>query len=295
MQARHSALVVVSTRRVTVTARVVAAVITLCVVTFAIPSGANAAVDVEVSTDPTGAHVRLGRHGTYWEVSAPDAGGGGSAGGPPPCRRWVPTKYPNYLPRSHVPSDIDVTPMPAAPGPDYVAYHVYCGATYITSVWLQPSAFGTAPVVDTREIAQELVRDLPYPAVTVGVSPDGRGLTGLESWFWVSGYSGPVEDAVDSFGYHVEVQAWPAAVRWSFGDGTAHTGSLGQAAPARSDVVHTYEQRSRGGPMNVQASVRLDVRYRVNGGAWEALDPVARSATRAYPVAESRAALVSPH
>ena len=40
---------------------------------------------------------------------------------------------------------------------------------------------------------------------------------------------------------------------------------------------------------------QLDVRFRVNGGPWEALDPVARSATRAYPVAESRAALVTPH
>ena len=252
---------------------------------------------MNVSTDPVGAHVRLGGHGTYWEVSAPDdgSGGGGNAGGPPPCRRWVPTKYPHYLPRSHVPSDIDVTPMPPAPGPDSTAYHVYCGATYITSVWLQASAFAAAPVVDTREIAQELVRDLPYPAVTVGVSPEGRGLTGLESWFWVSGYSGPVEDAVDSFGYHVEVQAWPAAVRWSFGDGTATNGSLGQAAPARSDVAHTYERRSRGGASTVQASVRLDVRYRVNGGAWLALDPVARTATRGYPVAESRAALVVPH
>jgi hypothetical protein len=162
-------------------------------------------------------------------------------------------------------------------------------------VWLQPSAFAAAPVVDTRAIAQELVRDLPYPAVTIGVSPNGRGLTGLESWFWVSGYSGPVQDAVDSFGFHVEVEARPAAVRWSFGDGTSQPGTLGQAAPARSDVVHTYQRRSRGGPMGVQASVRLDVRFRVNGGPWEALDPVLRSATRAYPVAESRAALVAPH
>ena len=285
----------------TFTARVGAAVITaviaLCVTTFAFPLDAHAAGEVNVSTDPVGAHVRLGGHGTYWEVSAPDdgSGGGGTAGGPPPCRRWVPTKFPNYLPPSHVPGDKDVTPMPAPPTPEYVAYHVYCGATYITSVWLLPSAFAAAPVVDTRAIAQEMVRDLPYPAVTIGVSPDGRGLTGLESWFWVSGYNGPVEDAVDSFGYHVEVQATPAAVRWSFGDGTSANGSLGQAAPARSDVVHTFARPSRGGPLRVQASVRLDVRYRVNGGPWLALDPVARSATRGYPVAESRAALVAPH
>ena len=45
-------------------------------------------------------------------------------------------------------------------------------------------------------------------------------------------------------------------------------------------------------PQAVRAVVRLDVRYRVDGGPWEVLDPVFRTAARAYPVAESRAALV---
>ena len=112
------------------------------------------------------------------------------------------------------------------------------------------------------------------------VSPDGRGLTGLESWFWVSGYSGPVRDVVDELGLRVEVEAVPAAVRWDFGDGSpVQPGTLGSAAPTRSDVVHTYERRSRATPMGIRASVRLDVRYRVDGEPWQALDPVFRTAT----------------
>jgi hypothetical protein len=184
--------------------------------------------------------------------------------------------------------------MPPRPGPGYVAYHVYCGATYVTSVWLPPDAFGAAaPVVDPRAVAEELVRDLPYPAATIGISPDARGLTGLESWFWVVGYSSTLRDAVDGFGLRVEVEATPASVRWDFGDGTtAVTGTLGRAAPARSDVVHTYDERRRRTAPGVRATVRLDTRYRVDGGPWEALDPVFRTATRGYPVAESRAALV---
>jgi hypothetical protein len=205
----------------------------------------------------------------------------------------VPTKYPNYLRTSPVSPDYHVTPMPPSPGPGYVAYHVWCGTDYITSVWLPPAAFLAAAPVDPRAIAEELVRDLPYPPATIGASPEARGLTGLESWFWVEGYSGPLRDAVDEFGLRVEVEATPAAVRWDFGDGTPPAaGTLGQAAPARSDVAHVYERRRRGSPAAVRAVVRLDVRYRVDGGPWEVLDPVFRTAARAYPVAESRAALV---
>jgi hypothetical protein len=261
-------------------------------------SPAAAAPAVDVSTDPVGAHIRLTRGGAWVEVRAPrgaDGGGGGSSAPPSGClRRWVPTQYPAYQRPSRVLPDIIRIPMPPRPGPGYVAYHVYCGATYVTSVWLPPDAFAAAaPVLDPRAIAEELVRDLPYPAAAIGISPDGRGLTGLESWFWVTGYTGTLRDAVDELGVRVEVEATPGTVRWDFGDGTAPVpGTLGQAAPARSDVVHVYEQRRRATPANVRAVVRLDVRYRVDGGPWLPLDPVFRLASRGYPVAESRAALV---
>jgi hypothetical protein len=248
-----------------------------------------------VSTDPAGAHVQLTHGGVWVEVRAGNgagATGGGRASG---CgRRWVPTQYPIYLRHGPVSPDYHISPMPPSPGPGYVAYHVFFCGTYVTSVWLPPTAFAAAaPVVDVRAIAERLARDLPYPAATVHASPDGRGLTGLESWFWVSGYRGTIRDAVDGFGIRVEVEATPSVVRWDFGDGTpVVAGSLGQAAPARSDVAHTYEHRSRRAPLTVRATLRLDVRYRVDGGPWQALDPVFRTATRGYPVAESRAALV---
>jgi hypothetical protein len=271
----------------------------LFVITFAFPSVAGAAPGVAVSTDPTGAHVKLVRRGTWVEVRAPGASEGSGGGGATATgcqRRWVPTKYPNYLYPGKVDPDINPVPMPASPGPEYIAYHVYCGGVYITSVWLPPSAFEpTAGALDVRAIAEQLARDLPYPAATVRVSPEGRGLTGLESWFWVEGYAAPLHDAVDELGFRVEVEAVPASVQWDFGDDSpAQPGTLGQAAPARSDVVHTYERTSRAGPITIRASVRLDVRFRANDEPWQALDPVFRTATRAYPVAQSRAALVAP-
>lgn len=254
-------------------------------------------VSTNVSTDPTGAHVHLGRGGVWIEIRGPRDGdtSGGGGGATTGCRRrWVPTKFPNFLNQSPVSPDIHVTPMPPPPGPAYVAYYVYCGADYITSVWLLPSAFApAAAAVDVRAIAEQLVRDLPYPDAFIHISPDARGLTGLESWFWVTGYSGVIRDAVDEFGIRVEVEAQPGSVSWSFGDATpTQTGTLGQAAPARSDVAHTYERRSNVTPLSVRATVRLDVRYRVDAEPWQSLDPVFRTAARGYPVAESRAALV---
>ena len=163
------------------------------------------------------------------------------------------------------------------------------GDHYLASVWLRPQQFG----VDPRAIAERLVRDLPYPAATVGADPATRGLTGLESWFWVEGYtSAAITDTVRAFGLTVRVEATPESVSWDFGDGTtAPGGGLGAAPPARSDVRHAFE--SRGHPaVRVRALVRLAVRWRVDAGPWERLAPVVRIAVLDYPVAESRAVLV---
>ena len=176
-----------------------------------------------------------------------------------------------------------------APGPDASPYQVWCDAEYIDTVWLRPRQFG----VDPRDIAGRLVRDLPYPQATVGATPAARGLTGLESWFWVTGYTGaPIRDMVTEFGLQVDVEATPVSVSWDFGDGfTARGLGLGAAPPAPATVTHTFERRARP-TFTVRSLIQLAVRWRLNGGAWQTLHPVARTATLAYPVLESRAALV---
>ena len=277
MHPRRSALVVVAALALTTLSTIAPA----------------AAADARVSTDPTGAHVVLVRNRIWVEVGPRRGGGAGETGG---CRRrWVPAAAPFYLRKSRLRGDIRPVPMPPAPSEAHVPYHVYCDGDYITSVWLTPSQFQATPPVDPRAMAERLARDLPYPPATIGVSPAARGLTGLESWFWVDGSRGPISDAVEGFGLLVEVEAWPAAATWDFGDGSGpQRGSLGQPAPGRSEVRHAYERRSRGAPFTVRATVRLDVRWRQNGGPWEPLPPVFRTATRAYPVAESRSVLISP-
>ncbi len=246
---------------------------------------AGAAVDetAAVDTDPTGAHVELRRRGTWVETRS------SSGGATQDClRSWVLAPGAFFLRRTPV-GDFRPVPMPPAPGPEYRPYHVYCDGTYLTSVWIAPTQFG----VDPRALAEEAVRDLPYPAASVGASPSGRGLTGLETWFWVAGYTGaPIADTVRELGMTVDVEAMPASVSWDFGDDSlAAADGLGSPPPARSEITHTYERRARPA-YRVRALVRLAVRWRLDGGDWQDLAPVTRTAFLDYPVVESRAALV---
>jgi hypothetical protein len=247
-------------------------------------AGAEPSDTATASTDPTGAHVEL-RHGDMW-VETPRSGGGGVATG---CRRrWVLSPGAFAL-RPTLTGDYRQVPMDPAPGPEYRTYHVWCDDQFVASVWLRPQQFG----VDPRVIAEQLVRDLPYPAATVGANPSGRGLTGLESWFWVDGYTGaPIVDTVAQFGMTVTVEATPAATDWDFGDGATAAGlGLGVAPPGRSTVTHVFEVRARP-TYRVRALIRLSVRWRLDGGAWQVLTPVLRTAVLDYPVVSSRAALV---
>jgi hypothetical protein len=254
---------------------------------LACPAGADVVDTSAVSTDPAGAHVRLGRDGSWVE---PGVRRGGSASAPmQQCgREWVPSPGRFALRRTGS-GDLYPVPMDPAPGPEYVAYQVwYCGV-YVASVWLRPQQFGADP----RTVAEQVVRDLPYPAATVGANPAGRGLTGLTSWFWVEGYTGaPIVDAVRELGMTVTVEATPSSVDWDFGDDTIGRDlGLGVAPPGRATVGHAYE--TRGTPaFRVRVLVRLAVRWRLGSGPWQPLAPVVRTAVLDYPVVSTRAALV---
>lgn len=278
---RHSAL----GRRATV-------VVVLALATTTAPAmTAGAAGWADASTDPTGAHVVLGRDHTWTEVPARTGSGGGD---PEACvRRWEPAAGDVALRRTPTGDYRSVPIETPSPGPEYSVYHVWCadlaGDHYLASVWLRPEQFG----VDPRVIAERLVRDLPYPAARVGANPAGRGLTGLESWFWVEGYTAaPVSDTVRAFGLTVTVEATPGSVSWDFGDGaSARRAGLGVPPPGRSEIRHVFEVRGRP-TVRVRALIRLAVRWRVGAGPWEPLDPVTRIAVLDYPVVESRAVLV---
>lgn len=265
---------------------IIAALVAHLVATVAMPTRRLPAADAltvtpGVSTDPTGATVTLDARGSWRESASPGAASSG-------CTRvWVRAVAPVYLDRGGTMWN-GRHPMPAKPAPDAVPYHVYCGGTYVTSVWLSPKAFGPAPGA-LRDLAARLVARLPYPALGIAVNPATRGLAGLDTYLATTGYSGTFTDQVAGFGTTVEVQATPTAVTWDPGDGSGVT-RVAFSPLTRGLLAHRYERRSPG--YRVTATLDLVVRWRTVGGTWQTLPSIARRAAITHPVIGARGVLV---
>lgn len=187
--------------------------------------------------------------------------------------------------------------------PNHALGSVRCDDGFFSSIWIPigtPSGANVQVVfvdddgVDPVAIAQELLNHLPIPDIAIEANP-ATGLVALSSWFWIDGYDGsPINSSDALASVTVDVEVEPLVYRWSFGDGTtAETTSLGQRYPAESDIRHVYEQSSlaAGGAYSITVEVTFTARYRVNGGAWEALDPITRSFSDDYPVQQLQSVL----
>jgi len=188
--------------------------------------------------------------------------------------------------------------------PNHVLGTVFCDDGFSATVWIPMGTpidanvevvFVDGDAVDPVSVALELLNHLPIPDIAIEANPS-IGLVALPSWFWVDGYDGTAISSSDSLsGVEVDVEIQPLRYRWSFGDGTtAETTSLGQRYPDESDIQHVYEQSSlaAGGAYTVTIEVTFTAQYRVNGGTWEALDPITRSFSNDYPVQQLQSVLV---
>lgn len=82
--------------------------------------------------------------------------------------------------------------------------------------------------------------ELQIPQLTIRTNPDGPGLVGIETYFWVDGYggeftqSGRVERPAELGGdFTVQIRGWAGRVDWDFGDGLGRLG--GSVGPGRGD------------------------------------------------------------
>ena len=142
------------------------------------------------------------------------------------------------------------------------------------------------PTTPELALANEASSRQPWPVLRLGINPS-TGLTGLPSWFWLSG-SASMQDAVASSGpLTVRVRARMEGVSWEFGDGLGYDSiDLGQAYPAQSDIQHLYQTdtyRVSGG-YAVVAILRYLVTYSVNGGPWRTLGVKTRPISQQYLV-----------
>ncbi len=144
------------------------------------------------------------------------------------------------------------------------------------------------PTTPELALADEASSRQPWPVLRLGINPS-TGLTGLPSWFWLTG-SASMQDAVASSGpLTVRVRAQLQGVSWEFGDGLGYASiDLGQAYPAQSDIQHLYQtdtyRLSNG--YAVVAILRFLVTYSVNGGPWKTLGVKTRPISQQYLVSQ---------
>jgi hypothetical protein len=125
---------------------------------------------------------------------------------------------------------------------------------------------GKAPAAAQPDAAQHaaaaLEATLSVPGLGISVSPDQAGITGLVSYFWLTGFDGkPFYKQADPSPLGTGwLRATPLYYQWSFGDGSGVTAtSIGEAYPRISQIAHTYDVRSDKSPMATQGLYRVSV------------------------------------
>jgi hypothetical protein len=182
--------------------------------------------------------------------------------------------------------------------PDSVPMSLSVDGIYQRIVWIpygtNPGGQSPAPTVDPRDVAIEMVRQIPLPEVQVQMNP-ALGLVGMPGWFWAEGYDGhPLSDAVTvsvpgGNAFTVAVRLRPQNYEWDFGDGTSLvTESFGKAYPDVSDVQHTYEYSSLDFPdgFPVRVTTEFLAEFSVDGGVFQPLPLIRRTYENRFRVQE---------
>ena len=151
-----------------------------------------------------------------------------------------------------------------------------------------------APAPSPLELAQDASAEQPWPVLQVGVNPT-TGLTGLPSWFWLTG-SPQMPDAAASAGpLTVRVHASLIDVVWRFGDGAGLSSGTNIGRPSSGGIQHVYQTDTFGRPggYTLSALLRYQVTYSVNGGPFNLLGVKARPFATTYQVNQLQPQAVS--
>jgi hypothetical protein len=236
---------------------------------------AGIAAAASASTPQTGSQQNLNTGLTFTYTPIPD-NTLVAVGGPPQANNGVIAKPGTGF-------------QPACP-PGQIGYYVYDSAGQFAGVVCVPNSTATPTPGSAAEVAlaEEASSRQPWPNLQVGVNPD-RGLTGLQSWFWLRPANAAMPLASATAGpLTVTVRAALIDVLWDFGDGSrADAGlDLGQAYPRESAIRHVYQTDTfqLAGGYQVLATLRFGVWYSVNSGAWRFLGTKAKSFSLSYSV-----------
>ncbi len=151
-----------------------------------------------------------------------------------------------------------------------------------------------APAPSPLELAQQASAEQPWPVLQFGINPT-IGLTGLPSWFWLTG-NPQMPDATASAGpLTVLVRATLIDVVWRFGDGAGLSSGTNIGRPSSGAIQHVYQTDTFGRPggYTLSALLRYQVTYSVNGGPFNLLGVKARAFPSTYQVNQLQPQAVS--
>lgn len=156
---------------------------------------------------------------------------------------------------------------------------------------------GRGPAPPSPEALARIAADRAItlaPDPDLRIAPEGVGLTGLDSFFWLDEAPRPIVARASAGGLTVTAEAAPVQYVWTFGDGadlvTDHSGRP-WTSTRPGDIEHLYEARGR---YEVTVEVVWSARWRAGAGPWTSLGYFSTSDTVDYPVRQVVAVLVPP-
>lgn len=145
-------------------------------------------------------------------------------------------------------------------GPGARAANLPCGVMNF------PGTYSPMPKTSPGAI-ERAVREIPMPALTTHIQPDGETLVNVETIFYTDPTT--LRRTVTLLGHSVQVVARPVSYAWHHGDGTTdRTSRPGRPYPAK-DVTHRY--RDTGENLRTSVDTGYRVTYSVDGGTWQTL------------------------
>jgi hypothetical protein len=148
------------------------------------------------------------------------------------------------------------------------------------------AAAGPAPLPQvTPGVVLTALRRVGLPAAAVRTQPKDKTLVNFATIFYARPQA--VTRTLTLLGQQVTVEASPRSFVWHYGDGTAlRTTSPGAPYPAK-DITHEYTDAH----VTVRTSVDVSYsgRFRVGGGAWQAIPGAVTIAGPASPLRISEA------
>jgi len=127
---------------------------------------------------------------------------------------------------------------------------------------------GAPPPQLTPDRVLEAVRRIGLPSLQIQVQPETATLVNFATIFYAEPQ--PFQRTVGLLGYSVDVRAAPESFHWVFGDRTEATTQQPGAPYPVKDVTHEYTDAHV--TVRPRVDVTYQVRYRVDGDAWQALD-----------------------